>query len=225
MVNQQQITKIIELQLKTPAAQEKYLDLITNRIEENRKIMGGIFVIMLLCVFAFPLIVETKINEIVVGPFKLKDNSFAISIIPSIFALCYYKYALVWIDLVEQKNTYKALTSKFFSLKEDSYLNERLVPFSFADKVLFYHLNKSKKFACALGLFWIPIVLAFIFFPFIFEYYTSKTLFFKYGLKTVFDWLFFLTPIVSGFFTVLIYFQAIQSLKESAQLEDNQTVG
>jgi hypothetical protein len=124
MENKDQISKIILKQLKSTDSREKYLNLLINRIEDNRKSLSSLFIIMLLTIFAFPLIVETRISEISIGPFKLQDNSFAISIIPSIFALCYYKYITIFVDLTEQKELYKVLTSQIFAIKEISYLNE-----------------------------------------------------------------------------------------------------
>lgn len=157
MTKDQQISKIIFEQLDTIESKEKYLNLLNSRIDENRKTLSSLLVIMVLTAFAFPLIVETKISEISVGPFKLRDNLFAISIIPSIFSYCYYKYAAIWTEVIEQKFILKNLTSKIFSIKENSYLNERLKPFSFADHIIEHSIRvQSKKFGCLLGLFWIP---------------------------------------------------------------------
>ena len=82
MTKDQQISKIIFEQLDTIESKEKYLNLLNSRIDENRKTLSSLLVIMVLTAFAFPLIVETKISEISVGPFKLRDNLFAISKFP-----------------------------------------------------------------------------------------------------------------------------------------------
>lgn len=209
MSKQENISKYITEELNSAELREKYLGIINQRIDENRKAINGISMILILTIFSFPLIQETKITEISIGPFKLNDNSFAISIIPSIFALCYYKYVTIWIDLVEQKSVYKILTSKIFLLKEKSYLNDRIKHYSFLDSILYLHFEeKSKILGCFVSLIWIPILLGFMFFPFYFEYYTVKTLYLKFGLKNIFDWTFFMTPILIGVFTILMFIQA-----------------
>jgi hypothetical protein len=225
MTKEEQISKIVIEQLNTVELKEKYLNLLNFRIDENRKSLNTLLTVMVLTVFAFPLIVETKISEISIGPFKLKDNLFAISIIPSIFAYCYYKYAAMWIELIEQKFICKNLTSKIFSINETSYLNERLKPFSFADHIIYHSAQvKSKKLGCFLGFFWIPTIIGLIFFPFLFEYYTVKTLYLKTGLNKILDWVFFLTPIITGVFTILIYYQAGQKLDEKRESENVKTI-
>lgn len=221
MTKDEQISEIIIKQLNSNESQEKYLNFLNLRIQENRKAINALSTIMMLTVFAFPLIVETKISEISVGPFKLNDNSFAISIIPSIFAFCYYKYATIWIEIGEQKIICKKLTSKIFSIEDTSYLNERLKPFSFGDSVLNYNLQvKFKNAGCILGLFWLPTLIVLMLFPFIFECYTVKKLFIRNGLNNLFDWLFFLTPGVIGIFTLMIYIQGGKKLDEKRGFEN-----
>lgn len=202
------IFNIIEEKLISVELKEKYLNLLIVRIDENRKLIAKLFTIMLLTVFAFPLIIETKISEILVGPFKLNDNNIAISIIPSIFAYCYYKYISVWIDLVEQKNVFKELTAIIFNVESKSFLNERIRPYSFIDSIINYHLeDNSKKVGCINSLLWLPIMILFLIFPFLFEYYAVKILYLKYGLDTILEWFFFIIPILSGLFTIIMLFQ------------------
>lgn len=202
------IFNIIEEKLISVELKEKYLNLLIVRIDENRKLIAKLFTIMLLTVFAFPVIIETKISEILVGPFKLKDNNIAISIIPSIFAYCYYKYISVWIDLVEQKNVFKELTAIIFNVESKSFLNERIRPYSFIDSIINYHLeDNSKKVGCINSLLWLPIMILFLIFPFLFEYYAVKILYLKYGLDTILEWFFFIIPILSGLFTIIMLFQ------------------
>lgn len=202
------IFNIIEEKLISVELKEKYLNLLIVRIDENRKLIAKLFTIMLLTVFAFPLIVETKISEILVGPFKLNDNNIAISIIPSIFAYCYYKYISVWIDLVEQKNVFKELTAIIFNVESKSFLNERIRPYSFIDSIINYHLeDNSKKVGCINSLLWLPIMILFLIFPFLFEYYAVKILYLKYGLDTILECFFFIIPILSGLLTIIMLFQ------------------
>jgi hypothetical protein len=208
MSKQEMIFNIIEEKLISVELKEKYLNLLIVRIDENRKLIAKLFTIMLLTVFAFPLIIETKISEILVGPFKLNDNSIAISIIPSIFAYCYYKYISVWIDLVEQKNVFKELTAIIFNVESKSFLNERIRPYSFIDSIINYHLeDNSKKVGCINSLLWLPIMILFLIFPFLFEYYAVKILYLKYGLDTILEWFFFIIPVLSGLFTIIMLFQ------------------
>ncbi|TPG31310.1 hypothetical protein [Flavobacterium pectinovorum] len=221
MTKDNQISKIIIEQLNTVELKEKYLNLLSSRIDENRKTLNSLLIVMVLTSCAFPLIVETKISEIAVGPFKLRDNLFAISIIPSIFSYSYYKYAAIWTEVIEQKFILKNLTSKIFSIKENSYLNERLKPFSFADHIIDHSTRvKSKNWGCFLGLFWIPTIIGLVFFPFLFEYYAVKTLYYKKGLNDIINWVFFLTPIITGIFTILIYYQAGKKLDETRKTEE-----
>lgn len=222
MTKDEEISKIILEKLNTIELKEKYLNLLNLRIDENRKSLNSLLIILILTAFAFPLIVETKISEISIGPFKLNDHLFAISIIPSIFAYSYYKYATLWIELIEQKIIFKNLTSKIFSIKEYSYLNERLKPFSFVDHIIYHNTQvKSKKLGCILGLFLIPTIIGLIFFPFLFEYYTVKTLYLKTGLNEMFDYVFIFTPIIIGVFTLFIYYQAGQKLDDKRKSENS----
>lgn len=226
MSKQEMIFNIIEEKLVSAELKEKYLNLLTVCIDENRKLIGKLFTIMLFTVFAFPLIVETKISEILVGPFKLKDNIIAISIIPSIFAFCYYKYISVWIDLVEQKNVFKELTAIIFNVESKSFLNERIRPYSFLDSIINHHLeDNSKKVGCINSLFWLPIMILFLIFPFLFEYYAVKLLYLKYGLDTILEWFFFLTPILSGLFTIIMLFQVgKKDIKRTNETEKNKII-
>jgi ABC-type sulfate transport system permease subunit len=88
----------------------------------------------------------------------------------------------------------------------------RVKPFSFGDSILFNHLFQAKKLGCVMGLLWLPILMTLGLFPFVFEYYTVKTLYAKFGLNKLIDWLFFLTPIITGVFTILIYNQGRKTI-------------
>ncbi len=202
------ISKLIEEEIGTKELQEKYLNLLISRIDENRKSIRNLISIMLVTVLAFPLIIETKISEISFGPFKLQDNSFAISIIPTIFAFSYYKYITVWYDLIDQKNVYKILTAGILSIEKESLLNEILRPYSFFDSVAKNHLKeKSKTLGCIITLLWLPIIIGIGVFPFIFEYYSIKILYTKFRLRTIFDWVFLISPILTSLFTLIVMIQ------------------
>ena len=208
LTKEEKIRKILDEQL-TESNQERYAELLNSRIDENRKSMSRLSVTLILCYFAFPLIVESKITDISIGPFKLTDNIIALGIIPSIFAFIYYKYITVWIDLVEQKMTYRIVTAKIFSIEQKSFLNQRLWPHSFMDSVMLYHLDEKSKFlGCLITFFWVPIGLIIIIFPFAFEYYMIKTLYDSFGIDTILKKVIIITPILIGLFTILIIIQA-----------------
>jgi hypothetical protein len=207
LTKEQKIRKILDEKL-TIENQERYFDLLNTRIEENRKSMSRLFITLLLCYFAFPLIIESKISEISFGPFKLSDNIIALGIIPSVFALVYYKYLTVWIDLAEQKMTYKILASKIFFVEQKSFLNQRILPYSFLDSILLYHLEeKSKSLGCLIAFFWIPIGLSIIVLPFVFEYYMISSLLQKFGFDTFLKKIIIIIPILISLFTILIFIQ------------------
>ena len=208
LTKEEKIRKILDEQLNKEN-QELYADLLNNRIEENRKTMTRLSATLILCCFTFPLITESKIAEISFGAFKLTDNIIAMGIIPSIFAFIFYKYITVWIDLVEQKMTYNTLTSKIFSIDQKYFLNQRLRPYSFLDSIMLYHLDeKSKTLGCIISLFWVPIGLTLIIFPFVFEYYMITTLYDNFGFDSLLKKIIIITPILIGIFTILIIIQA-----------------
>lgn len=205
---EEKIRKSLELQI-SEKNQEFYADVLNKRIEENRKSMSRLSLTLALCYFAFPLITESKIEEISIGPFKLSDNIIAMGVIPSVFAFIYYKYITVWIDLVEQKMTYKVLTSRVFAIETESFLNKKLSPYSFMDSIMFYHLNEKMNFlGCLTTLLWVPIGLITITFPYVFEYYMISTLYQKFGFDTLLEKVIIITPALIGMFTILIIVQA-----------------
>jgi len=211
--------KIIKYQVKKllndKDSQEKYLGILNIRIEENSKTSRKLFNIMLFIVCAFPLILETKISEISLGPFKLMDNSIAIGIIPTLFALTYYRYMTVWFDLNEQKELYKNLTSKYFNLGIESFLNEKLTPYAFVESIAKHHFNEKSKFlSLVVKALWIPIIFMMIIFPIGFIYYSVINLYKQFGLEDIIDWIIFLLPIFIQVLTILI---SIQSAKSSIE--------
>ena len=135
MSKDQRVYSHIKEELKTEKYKEKFLDILTQRMEENRKALGRLFLVLLLTFIAFPLIAETKITEISIGPFKIVDSDIALALIPTIFTYAYYKYLLIWFDFVEQKRTYRLLTMDYFNFKTDSFLNDRLNAFSIIDSI------------------------------------------------------------------------------------------
>ncbi len=197
--------------LESNELKNKYLDLLNQRIEENRKSLNRLVMIMFFLVIAFPLILETKISEISVGPFKLKENSFALFIIPSIFAFCHYIAVQVVILLNKQIKYYKGIVSVIFKHRDYSVVNNLLKPYIFLDSTRYFHLTeKSKALSIIIKIFWAPIHIGITLLPYWFIYYTSKIIYYKFGLDNIQEILFFLAPIIISFFSIILVIQVFK---------------
>lgn len=202
------ITVYFKRILKSNELKNKYLDLLNQRIDENRKSLNRLLLTMFFLVIVFPLILETKISEITVGPFKLKENSIALLIIPSIFAFYHYKTIQIQLILERQIKYYKGLVSVIFHNGQYSIVNNILKPYTFLDSTRFYHLTEdSKPLINFIKIFWIPIHIGIIFLPYWFVYYTVKTIYSKFGLDNIQEIIFFLVPILISFFTIILKIQ------------------
>lgn len=84
MDRDQKVFSFIKEQLKSENSKEKYLDILSQRMEDNRKVIGRLFLVLILSAAAFPLIAQTKIAEISIGSFKIIDGDIALAIIPTI---------------------------------------------------------------------------------------------------------------------------------------------
>jgi len=200
----QKVFSFIKEELKSENSKEKYLDILSQRMEDNRKAIGRLFLVLILSAAAFPLIAQTKIAEISIGPFKIIDGDIALAIIPTIFTYTYYKYLLIWFDFVDQKRTFRLVTSAYFGLKSDSFLNERLNPFSVIDSITRH--NKQEKMdiiGCLSNLLWIPTAFVLIFLPFGIEYYLIKETYEIINPISFIDWLIVIIPTLIALFTVL----------------------
>lgn len=194
--------------LKTDELKNKYLDLLNQRIDENKKSLNKLLMIMLFLFLAFPLISETKISEISVGPFKLKENSFALYIIPVVFAFCHYKMIQIQLILDRQIKYYRGLVSVIFHHRDYSIVSNLLKPYSFLDSTRYYHLTESSKpLINFIKIFWAPIHIGIILSPYWFIYYTVKTIYYKFGLDNIQVIIFFLAPILISFFTIILLIQ------------------
>lgn len=207
---------LINKHLQTEVARSKYLDLLSSRIEDNRKAIKSLVYVLLVTLLAFPLLIESKISDISFGPFKDIDASIVISFLPSLFAFCYYKYTTLFIVFNDQRFLYYCLSAKIFDIDPDSYLNENLKPFSFLTVIGKYHLDeKNKLMGCLNMIFFIPIALALLGAPIVFEFYSVKYLYEQLELKSILDILFFGAPILLGIYTIILI---IQSLIKESQL-------
>lgn len=197
--------------LKSSEKRSKYLDLLNQRIDENKKSLNRLLLIILFLIIAFPLILETKISEISVGPFKLQENTIALYIIPSIFAFCHYKTIQIYLIISKQSKYYTGLASVFFKHSQFSVASNIIKPYLFLESTAYHHLTEdSKLLKKILDFLWILILLGIILFPYWFVYYTLKSLFIKYGLNNIQDLLFFISPILLSCFTIIL---TVQHLK------------
>ncbi|RSK39047.1 hypothetical protein [Mangrovimonas spongiae] len=212
MSKDEKIQSLIKEELKSESSREKYLNILDHRIDDNRKSMGKHFLVLLLTALAFPLLMETKISEISIGPLKIIDSKIALSLIPTVFTFVYYKYLMIWFDLVEQKRTFKLLTAELFGIDVKSFLNDRLKPFSITDSIDKHHSQrKLDSIGCITYFFWIPTGFILILFPFAFEFYLIKKVFEILNPKSIFEWLLFIAPILIGLFTILMLIQVIRN--------------
>ncbi len=210
------ISSFIQEELKTESAKEKFLDILIQRLEDNRKALGSVFLVLLFTAIAFPLIAETKISEISIGPFKIIDSDIALVIIPTIFTFAYYKYLLIWFDFVEQKRTYRLLTKDYFKFKSNSYLNDRLNPFSITDSISRHHAQeKFGVFGCLSYLLWIPTALVLVFLPFGVEFYMIKETFEIIQPDTIIKWVIIFIPILITLFTIFSLVQVFRNDSKS----------
>lgn len=207
--------------LKSNELKNKYLDLLNQRIEENKKSLNKLVMIMFFLFIAFPLISETKISEISVGPFKLKENSFALYIIPSIFAFCHYKMIQIYFLLIQQIKYYKGLVSVIFHHRNHSTVNNMLKPYFFLDSTRYYHLTEdSKVLINFIKIFWAPIHIGITLLPYWFVYYTAKTIYYKFGLDNIQKIIFFLVPILISFFSIILIIQVFKREVIEDEIED-----
>ena len=196
--------------LNTDELKNKYLDLLNQRIDENGKSLNKLLMIMFFLVIAFPLILETKISEISVGPFKLKENSFALYMIPSIFAFCHYKVIQVQILLNDQITYFKTLASVIFNHRDYSIVSNLIAPYAFLRSTYSLHFTeKSTTLIRFLKIFWTPITLGIVILPYWFIYYAVKSLYHKYGLDNIQEIMFFSAPILMAFFSIVLIIQLI----------------
>ena len=212
MSKDQRIYEYIQQELKTENSKEKFLDILTQRMDDNRKALSRLFFVLILSAVSFPLIAETKISEISIGPLKIIDSNIALAAIPTIFTYSYYKYLLIWFDLVEQKRTYRLLTLDYFNFKPNSFLSDRLNPFSVVDSVSRHHTQKKLDLiGCLSYLIWIPTVFVLGFLPFGVEFYLIKE-----TIKTIvpisfIDWTIIIIPILIALLTILSLIQVFRN--------------
>lgn len=181
--------------------EEKYIEIIGLRIEENRKIENKMLLIMMFSFMAFLLLREAKISEFSIGPFKINDLNLVWVSMPSIFAYCNYKYSVVYYELKFQLNIYEKLTQKIFNFKEDNYLNSLLVPFSFLEKIreVQFKFNNKYETIFLVSFLYLPVLLVLFIIQFCFVLYASYELF----ISKV-NYVFIIVPILL-FLSNLIY--------------------
>ncbi|KQB41158.1 hypothetical protein [Flavobacterium aquidurense] len=208
--------------LKSDEQRNKYLDLLNQRIDENKKSLNSLLMIMIFLVIAFPLILDTKISEISVGPFKLQENSIALYIIPSIFAFCHYKVIQVNLNLNMQSKYYKGLTSVIFNHSQYSTANIIITPYLFLESTQYYHFTeKSRVLKLLLTISWFLLRFGIFIFPYWFTYFTTKILFNKYGLNNTQEIMFFSSPIIITVFAIILHIQYFKREGIPEEKEEN----
>lgn len=210
------INKLLHENLQTKEKQEKYLEILDKRIEENRKSLGGLFIILIFSILAIHLLLQTKISEINIGPLKITDNKIIFGLIPTIFTLVYYKYLMIWVEISDQKRIYNALTSNYFSLNTESILIDKIKPFSIIDSIG-RHSKNGNTLGCATNLIWVLISMFVLFSPFIYEFYLIYKLFIDLQPKNIFDWFLFVCPMIISIYTILMLMNVIKN-----QFKNNQ---
>lgn len=196
MTKEENITKLIDEKLSSRQSKEKYLEILTTNMTMNKRKMNKLILFMLFTVISFPLLYESKISNLSIGPLKISDYEYVLRAIPIVFSFLFYQYVAVWFDLADQKITCNSLTSNLFGVQTDSYLNERIKAFSFMDSILSTQIDYEKKnVGCFVSGIWIMVAIASILFPYFFEYYSLKVLHKTYELTTFLDWVFLVTPI------------------------------
>lgn len=204
------VKKLVQEHLQTKEKQDKYLEILDKRIEENRKSLGGLFIILIFCVLANHLLLQTKISEINIGPFKVTDNKIIFGLIPTIFILVYYKYLMIWVEIADQKRIYNVLTSNYFLLENTSLLIDKIKPFSLIDSID-RHQNNGNILGCLTNLVWLPIALFVLISPFLYEYYLIYNLFIDLQPRNTFDWFLFICPILISVYTILMLINVIRN--------------
>jgi|GEM_PF-5607454 len=204
------IKKILQENLQTKDQQEKYLEILDRRLDENKKSLSGLFIILIFSVLAIHLLLQTKISEINIGPFKITDSKIIFGLVPTIYTLVYYKYLMIWVEISDQKRIYNLLISKYFSLKDTSLLSDKIKPFSIIDSIG-RHQKNGKTLGCLTNLMWIPIALFVLFCPFLYEYYLIYKLFIDLQPKNIFDWFLFICPILISIYTILMLINVIKN--------------
>lgn len=200
--------------LKSDDSRKHYLEIISKRIEENRTKIGKIFTILILVGVSFPLLVEAKILEFSLGPFKITEVKIGLALIPSIFAYLYYKYILLWLEINEQKKIYSRLTSIIFKVNNSSYLNKNIRSFSLIDSLDNFIEIKKSRLGCLALLLWIPVGLIVFLTPFIYEIYMIKSLLDNFKLNSFINWVVFLIPLILTIFTILYLIRRIVNHKK-----------
>lgn len=204
------VKKLVPENLQTKEKQEKYLEILDKRLEENRKSLGGLFIILIFCVLANHLLLQTKISEINIGPFKVTDNKIIFGLLPTIYTLVYYKYLMIWVEIADQKRIYNVLTSIYFSLDNKSLLIDKIQPFSLVDSVI-RHQKSKNTLGCLTNLVWLLIAIFVLFSPFLYEYYLIYKLFIDLQPKNIFDWFLFICPILISIYTILMLMNVIRN--------------
>lgn len=193
----------------------RYLDLLIIRIDENRKLMNKLILFMVFSSVAFFLLKESKLIIEAIGPFKIKDNPVALSVLSLVFSYSHYRHLFIWYDLIIQKNISKNITAKIFGIKEKSVLNESISHFWFSDKLnkkQFVFKNKFLGFIEAI--IYLPLLLFLAAYPFLFEWYSLYILI-KYLLfDNFYEFLICLSLLIVNFSIIILIYKTFRDRKK-----------
>lgn len=197
--------------LDTDEKKYKYLDILDSRIDENKKSMNRLLMIMLILSIAFPLILVTKIRDINIGPFTFNDNNFVLLTIPSIFAFCHYKAIHLQILLSDQIQYYQNLLSLTFNHNVNSLVNLFLRPYFFLRNSVGEHYSeKSKIIIKALNPIKVILALGILFLPYYFIFYSLNQIYMKFGFENTQEKFLFAIPIFFNILSILIKIQVLK---------------
>lgn len=202
---------IIEDQLQTKEAKEKYLEIMSTRLDESKKIMNKTLIWMLIVVIAFILISLSKIDNVSVSVFGKIDKHTILLISPSLFALMYYYYILTWMHFLQQKKIYAHLTGLLFKIDVESHLNDHIQPFNLMEVITKHHDSDNKNSTgCLTSIILIPMLAFIAFFPILFIWFSITSNQNTLNLELKGSVLSLLLPIIIAILLLLMLIKSIR---------------
>lgn len=197
----------------------RYLDLLMIRIDENRKKLNKLVLFMLFSSVAFFLLKDSKLIIEPIGPFKLKDNPIALSVMALLFSYSHYIHLAVWYDLMIQSGIFKNTSASIFQIKEESVLNEIILHFWFVDKLNKKQFQFKNKFLGAFeAVIYLPLLLFLTLYPFLFEWYSLFYLYENLSFEKFYDILICITLLVLNVSIVIFIYKTFRDRKKQKEL-------
>ncbi len=186
---------------------ENMMKILEDRIHDNKSEMNKIIFYLLLCFLSFFLIKYSFLDEISLGPIKLKINLFFYKIIPIVFSFFYIKYLTLWFLIVRQKSMYKILFKKNFEI-ENEFINQFFYPYSFFDNVIDSFSSKRGFFMDKIFFILISI---FLLTPYLILIIFLKDIYSSTDFDKLYDLITFIVPMI---LTIYIIFYTVYKIKE-----------